>query len=122
MKEHETDLIVQLAKRFIEEMQDLEPAFGRAFFRFQAENRMHSSCASYTTASDVFIVNALMQDEFFDEMDELSVLLLSEMGKNPALILLTIDKDFDYEIQFEYENMNRWEISLADGGTAVPAD
>ena len=120
MKERETDLIIALAKRFIEEVQELEPEFERAFFRFHAEERMYESCSSYTTSSDVFIVSALMQDEFFDEMNKISLELLAEMEKNPALLLLTIDKDFDYEIKFEYKDMEKWQISLADGGSGIP--
>lgn len=122
MKERETDLIIQLAKRFIEEIQELEPAFVQAFFRFHSEERMYESCSSYTTESDVFIVSALMQDEFFDEMNNICVELLTEMDKNPALLLLTIDKDLDYEIKFEYEDMEKWRISLADGGTGTPTE
>lgn len=61
-----------------------------------------------------------MQDEFFDEMNKISLELLAEMGKNPALLLLTIDKDFDYEIEFEYKDMEKWQISLADGGSGIP--
>lgn len=83
---------------------------------------MHSSSASYTTPFDVFIVSALMQDEFFDEMDRLSLHLLSGMEHDSILMLLAIDKNFDYEVKFEYKDMERWRISLADGGTGVPAD
>ena len=120
MKERETDLIIQLAKLFIDEMHDLQPAFERAFFRFHTEERMYESSASYTTSSDAFIISAVMRDEFFEEMEKISLDLLSEMQKNPALILLTIDKDFDYEIQFEYKDMEKWQLSLIDGGTGIP--
>lgn len=122
MKERERDLIIRLAKRLIEEIQELEPAFVQAFFRFHSEERMYESCSSYTTESDVFIVSALMQDEFFNEMNNICVELLTGMNKNPALLLLTIDKDLDYEIKFEYEDMEKWRISLTDGGTGTPIE
>ena len=122
MKDRETDLVIQLAKRFIDELQNLEPAFERAFFRFHTEERMYESCSSYTTPSDVFIISTLMQDEFFDEMEKISLDLLAEMKKNPALLLLTVDKDLDYEIQFEYKNMEKWQISLMNGGAGIPIE
>jgi hypothetical protein len=55
-------------------------------------------------------------------MDKISLELFQEMKKAPALLLLTIGKEFEYEIQFEYENMKRWNISLLDGGSGVPSD
>ncbi|MBP1202856.1 hypothetical protein JOD97_000870 [Duganella sp. 1411] len=122
MKNRQTDLITELTKRFIDEIQKLEPAFVQAFFRFYSEERMYESCSSYTTVSDVHIISALMQDEFFDEMNNICVELLTGMDKNPALLLLTIDKDLDYEIKFEYEDMEKWRISLADGGTGTPTE
>lgn len=32
-----------------------------------------------------------------------------------------VDSSFEYEIKFEYEDMNRWRISKFDGGTGIPA-
>jgi hypothetical protein len=121
MKEHETDLIIEMARRFITEAIELEPEFERAFFRFRAEERMYESCASYTTPVKAYIFDAFTLEEFFDDMNELGLSLLTEMKKIPGLLLLTIDKNFNYEIQFEYNDMGKWRISLADGGTGIPA-
>lgn len=122
MKDKETDLIIQLAKNFIEEIITLEPKFERAFYRFYVEDHMHESCSSYTVPNDVFIVSALDQHEFFDLMDDICLKIMQEMEKSPVLLLLTIDKSFDYKIQFEYENMEKWNISLMDGGTGIPTE
>jgi len=78
--------------------------------------------ASYAKSGEVFIVDTLERNDFFDEMDKISLELFQEMKKAPALLLLTIGKEFEYEIQFEYENMKRWNISLLDGGSGVPSD
>lgn len=121
MKERQTDLVIEIAKRLIVEIQNIEPEFDRAFFRFFAQERMYDSSASYTALSKVFIVDAFTLNEFFDEMNSICLNLLAEMEKNPALLLLTIDKYFDYEIQFEYKNMKKWNISRANGGTGIPA-
>ena len=120
MNENNSELITNLAQRFVEEMQVIEPLFEKAFFRFYAEERMLESCASYTTPSDVFIVSALTYDIFFDEMNELALKLLVAMKDGPGLLLLTIDKELEFNVQFEYEDMSKWNIGLTDGGTGIP--
>ena len=119
--ERQTDLIIRLATRFLELLPTVDPEFQQGFFRFKLEDRMHESCASYVTQDDVFIIGAFSHDVFFDDMNNLSVKILSEMGTIPALLLLTVDQDFEYGIQFEYADMDRWHISLADGGTGLPS-
>ena len=121
MKRRETDLISEMGKLFVEKAQELDFLFQRAFYRFYAEERMHESCASYTTPSDVFIVSALTHDDFFDAMDQLSLELINEMEDSPRLLLLTVDNNFDYKVLFEYKDMGKWRISLANGGTGIPA-
>jgi hypothetical protein len=119
--ERQADLIIRLATRFVELLRTLDPEFRRGFFRFKIENRMHESCASYDTPNDVFIIDALSHDDFFDDMDDISLDILSGIGTVPALLLLTVDQNFEYGIQFEYADMDRWHISLADGGTGRPS-
>ena len=71
---------------------------------------------------DVFIVSALDQDEFFVSMNDICLELMQEMGKSAGLLLITVHKNFDYKIEFEYENMNKWNISLLDGGIGIPTE
>ena len=121
MKDRETELVISITKRFIDEVLELEPDFEKCFFRFYAEDRVSESCASYVSPSEVVIVDAMSQEDFFDEMDDMCMKLLTEMGKDKAVLLLVIDKEFDYEITFEYSDMAKWQISLADGGIGIPA-
>ncbi|GAB7126174.1 hypothetical protein JCM19000A_06810 [Silvimonas sp. JCM 19000] len=46
--------------------------------------------------------------------------LLAAPGKAEGVFLLVIDSNFDYEIKFEYEDLDRWKISKLGGGTGVP--
>ena len=46
--------------------------------------------------------------------------LLAALGKTDGVFLLVTDFNFDYEIKFEYQNMNRWRIGKFAGGTGVP--
>lgn len=120
MKQRESDLLVQMAQCFIEQVQQLDPEFVKAYFRFYKDNSMHESCASYQASSEVFIVSAFTLDEFFDQMDNLCVELLTEMKRDIALLLLTVDNDLKYEVKFEYDDMEKWRISLLEGGKGIP--
>ncbi|WP_197664926.1 hypothetical protein [Acinetobacter venetianus] len=46
--------------------------------------------------------------------------LLAAFDKTKGIFLLVIDSNFDYEINFEYHDINRWKISKLAGGTGVP--
>ena len=123
MKENANSTKSLLARRFIEGVLALDEKFEHAFFRFYIEERMLESSASYVASSKATIISAVRQDELFADMNKLSIELLAEMGKNPALILLTVktvNNEFQDDIAFEYEDMNRWKISRANGGTGIP--
>jgi len=122
MKDRETDLIIQLAGNLVNAIRKLEPQFESAFYRFYVEDYQLESCSSYTVPGDVFIVSALDQDEFFVSMDNICLNLMQEMEKSQGLLLITVHKNSDYKIEFEYENMKRWNISLLDGGVGIPTE
>ena len=122
MKDRETDLIIQLASNLVNAIRKLEPQFQSAFYRFYVEDYQLESCSSYTVPGDVFIVSALDQDEFFVSMDNICLNLMQEMEKSQGLLLITVHKNSDYKIEFEYENMKRWNISLLDGGVGIPTE
>ena len=122
MKDRETDLIIQLASNLVNAIRKLEPEFESAFYRFYVEDYQLESCSSYTVPGDVFIVSALDQDEFFVSMDNICLNLMQEMEKSQGLLLITVHKNSDYKIEFEYENMKRWNISLLDGGVGIPTE
>jgi hypothetical protein len=55
-------------------------------------------------------------------MNDICLELMQEMGKSAGLLLITVHKNFDYKIEFEYENMNKWNIRLLDGGIGIPTE
>jgi hypothetical protein len=121
MSDPQTHLIISLAKRFIEGVLELEPAFEKAYFRFQAEQRSYHACASYSTAAGVELVDALDSGEFIDGMTDLFVQLVAEIETVPVLFLLVVDNNYDYEMKYEYDDLSKWAITRMDGGTGVPA-
>lgn len=120
MKQYDPGLCINLARTFIDKILELEPCFEKAYYRFHAEQRQSESCASYIANSETNIIDAMSEAEFFDAMDQMFLELLGEMEKSRALLLLIIDKDLGYEMKFEYSDMLKWQISLADGGTGIP--
>ena len=120
MKEYAPGIFINLARKFIDKILEFDPCFEKAYYRFHAEQRSSESCACYIAKSETNIIDAMSEAEFFDDMDRMFLKLLGEMEKSRALLLLIIDKDLGYEMKFEYSDMLKWQISLADGGTGIP--
>jgi hypothetical protein len=48
------------------------------------------------------------------------IAVLVALGKDRGLFLLVADSSFNYEIKFEYQDLQKWRISKIAGGTGVP--
>ena len=59
--------------------------------------------------------------DFFNAATAKGKEVLAAIGKSEGLFLLIADSNFDYEIKFEYSDMDKWRISKMKGGTGVPA-
>ncbi|QND84421.1 Uncharacterized protein ChrSV_2194 [Chromobacterium vaccinii] len=55
-------------------------------------------------------------------MNDLGATLFKELGKSQGVFLLTIDAEFNYDINFEWKDLHRWEITKLDGGTGLPKE
>ena len=53
-------------------------------------------------------------------MNEKSGRLQAQIKKERGVFLVAANSDFDYEIKFEYQDMNRWQINKLDGRTGIP--
>jgi hypothetical protein len=120
MSDAQAAAVVDLAKEFMELTHRVEPAWKKAYFRFSADESRRGSNASCVTDERVLLVDPFKYDAFFKSMNEKSVRLLKLMEKEWAVVLLSIDSAFDYEIKFEYQNLDRWRITKINGGTGVP--
>jgi len=68
----------------------------------------------------VEIIDVLRHKNFFHGIARKGQELLTAVGKTEGVFLLVTDSTFDYEIKFEYHDMNRWRISKLGGGSGVP--
>ena len=53
-------------------------------------------------------------------MNAMGCALLSSMNKSRGLFLLEVGNQDDYNIKFEFEDLDRWKISKLNGGSGVP--
>jgi hypothetical protein len=120
MSDQKSTIIIELAKELIETIRDIAPAWQKAYFRYCAEELKSGSNGSYIVDSQVFLIDPFKQNDFFRSMNEKSGQLLALLEKNKAVLLLEADSEFNYDIKFEYENMNRWRITKIGGATGVP--
>lgn len=113
-------IVIELAKEFMELIRQIEPAWRKAYFRFSSDGARRGSNGSYASDSEVTLIDPFKHNKFFKSMNEKSIRLFSLLGKEHAVLLLTVDSNFDYDIKFEYANLDRWKISKVDGGTGIP--
>jgi hypothetical protein len=115
-------LVIELAKEFMEFVRRTDPSWRKGYYRLQSEPFQFESSASWVTEGEkVTLVDAIKNGGFFDSMDKKGRQLLKLLGKDTGVFVLVIDSSFEYKIDFEYEDLNRWRISKLKGGTGIPA-
>ncbi|RKP52535.1 hypothetical protein [Trinickia fusca] len=120
MNEVATAIVIELAKEFIGLMRELEPKWSKAYYRFRSEGARYGSNASYVSDSNVSLIGALKWGDFYERMNEHGAKLLETLGKTQGVFLLTVDAEFNYDVQFDWEDLRRWEITKLNGETGLP--
>jgi len=114
-------LVVELATHLIQMMQAAYPNWDRAFFRFCMEEFSYGSNGSYISGSSVVLFDPFKSPNFFDRMNAKSAELLKLLGKKRGVLLLSVDSQLNYDVKFEFEDVNRWKITKLNGATGLPA-
>ncbi len=120
VRDEETALITDLGKNFIERMMDVEPAWKNAYFRFVAQDIGNGCSASYEHGSKVELLDLHANEDFVDVMMEKSSRLAELSGKEKMVLLLNVTSDFDFNIHFEHEDLERWKITKQNGQSGLP--
>jgi len=115
-------VVVELAKELITLVLELEPRWQEAFFRFAEDKALYGSTASFIWDSKVEILSVFQHRPFFTSMNQRGQRLLRSLGRQEGLFLLVARSDFNYQIKFEFNDLNRWPISKLNGGTGVPEE
>lgn len=118
--QRDSELVVELARTLIGFMEDQHAGWSRAFFRFHADEEHYGSTASYEQGGAVMLFSAMRMKDFFEQMNGIAYRLWCG-GLGFKVMLLTVRSDYDYDIQFENQDAQRWRITKMDGATGIPS-
>jgi hypothetical protein len=119
--EEATPHLMELAKSFTNFVQQVAPDSTKAYFRFCVQSSVSESKASYVHPDGVELFDAVRHSEFFHAATAKGREVLTALGKSEGLFVLIADPNFDYEIKFEFRNLDKWSISKLKGGSGIPA-
>lgn len=120
MNEESSLIVVELAKEFIELVQGIEPKWTRGFYRFQYEIIRYGGNCSYSSSFETILIDPFDQNLVIKSMNNKALKIIELLEKERAVLLLIVDSDFNYEIKFEYENLDCWRITKLNRGTGIP--
>lgn len=120
MDQEASSVVVELAKGLIAFMQRLDPTWDKAYFRFSSEGLKHGSNGSYVAGSKVSLIDPFESGDFFKNMNFQCLELLRMLGKDVGVLLLSADAKFNYEMKYEFQDLERWRITKMNGGTGLP--
>lgn len=118
-----TPVVMSLAKELITAMQQINPSWERAYWRFVSTDDHYGSNASYSTATEVTLIATLEESKLFDRLNNLGRQLWNaerDPNRKFCVCLLVVTSSFDYEIKFEQRDENRWRITKLDGKSGLP--
>jgi len=122
MNQETSALVVEMAKSFMSFMNDLVSSWEKAYIRFSLNDSQYGATGSYESRNGVSLIDPFESSVFFDKMNSCFIDLLKRLDKKRGVLLLSIDASFNYEMQYEFQDMGRWKISKMNGGTGIPED
>jgi hypothetical protein len=121
--EEETRLIMELARLLISKMQSMGKPWRKAFLRSEIAEDMCTLKGSFILGDAVYLFDELQHKAMFStaraivpQVREAS----ANGGRRFCVALLIVDSDFNYEMKYEYDDANSWEISKLGGRSGVP--
>ena len=116
-------LTVALAKNFVQEISSSYSGWESAYLRIEATEESIGCRISCKLPHQVELLDVLQHKPFTRTVMEIGAKLREQVpqnGKKFIVLLIVIESNFNYEIQYEYENSNRWAITKLGGGTGIP--
>lgn len=113
-------LVVEMMKGLVSILRASDPNWGKAYLRVLLQVDRAQVCGSYIHESEVDLIDAMQHGKAMQDIAKLGRRLLSAVGKEEGLILLEIESNLQYEIRFEYDDMERWKIDKMEGNTGLP--
>jgi hypothetical protein len=117
-------LVLDLAKHVISQMQANCPGWKNVYVRFCApSDSQHGWNASYVTETGVELISPFRHRTFNGEIMRIGPRLrelLANKGGKFCVFLLRADSKFDYHIDFEWHDPEKWVITKLNGKSGLP--
>lgn len=117
-----TPIVIEAAQIFILLLRELDPGWLKGYFRFQRHEQTSEANGSFSTVDGAKLINSIKNGGTIRRLSDASSHLLNLLEKPNGVVLLIVESNLDYEIKFEYINLDRWRITRLDGGTGIPKD
>jgi hypothetical protein len=117
-------LIVELARLLIREMQAMGKPWKKAFLRSEIADGVQTHNGSFVLGDAVYLFDVLEHKTMLSGVHEIAPQLheaTANEEKRFCVALLMVDSNFNYEVQYEYDDVGRWAISKLGDGTGIPA-
>jgi len=112
--------VVGLAKELAEFACRLEAGWTMAYFRFSFEPTRLGSVVSYAARGNVLLIDPRRNADFFSSMNARGEQLFQLLNKDKGIILVSVNRELDFDVKFEFDDLGRWKISKLNGGTGLP--
>jgi hypothetical protein len=123
MSEPSASLVTELAKALILSLQERVPEWQRAYVRFEASEDQHRVNGSYVTASGTSIFDVFEFKGLLVQVRSLGLVLrdaLTHNGEKFCVFLLSVDSNFNFDVDYEWKDPTRWQITKLGGASGLP--
>jgi len=112
----QSEVTVLLAKKFISYMKNFSEPWDNAYFRFHFSDNDYGCNGSFSSNGNASIFDVFEHETLFDSLQEIALqlheaILNADNSANFRVALLTINSAYEYDIKYEYEDINKWEIT-----------
>jgi hypothetical protein len=115
----DSEIVVELAQTCARLMLEKFPGWSRVFFRYYIDELQDSASASFERTGEVTLLSAMKEGPFYEGMTELAR-ELREGGVSFKVLLLTMNSNLDYRVDYEQTNPDRRRITKLNGATGIP--
>lgn len=124
MNEQASKLVIELAKQAVATARATSPEWSEVYLRFNAPD--DTQCGwkgSYVTPAGIHIFDVLRLSEQSERIRTLGSLLreaLEKEGRKFVVCLIRANSSFQYQIDFEWHDETKWNITKLGGCSGLP--
>ncbi|WP_267226266.1 hypothetical protein [Dyella silvae] len=123
MNEEASKLVVELAKQAIGTVRVTSPDWIDVFIRFNADDAQCGWKGSYVNPTGVHIFDVLRLSNESERIRSLGLSLrdsLTKDGRKFVVCLVRANSNFQYQIDFEWHDETKWNITKLGGRSGLP--